>query len=187
MADATGDAREPLRVAFDRRLKREFHGARITSDGGLLAYRELDDALGLTVMGVSTLAEGRRGKNICHRLLGLLRQAVYGRLAGYEDVNDADRLARDPAMRAIIGREGLDRPAASSSEMGRFETEWLASGANLDALTRLSGAWIDRVHARRPPDGIILDMDSSESPTFGQQEGSAWKGQFRCACYLSMF
>jgi hypothetical protein len=111
MADATGETREPLRVAFDRRLKLEFHGARITSDAGLLVYRELDYALGLTATAASTLAEGRRGKNICHRLLGLLRQAVYGRLAGYEDVNDAERLARDPAMRAILGREGTDRPA----------------------------------------------------------------------------
>jgi hypothetical protein len=173
MADAMGETKEPLRVTFDRRLKLEFHGARITSDGGLLAYRELDDALGLTAVAASALAEGRRGKNIRHRLLGLLRQAVYGRLAGYEDVNDADRLARDPAMRAIVGREGLDRPAASTSQMGRFETEWLATEANLAALTDLSGTWIDRVHARRPPDGIILDMDSSESPTHGAQEGSA--------------
>src|ERR671912_692312 len=139
MADATGETKEPLRVAFDRRLKLEFHGTRITSDGGLLAYRELDDALGLTATAASTLAEGRRGKNIRHRLLGLLRQAVYGRLAGYQDVNDAERLARDPAMRAIVGREGTDRMAASTSQMGRFETEWLASDANLDALTRLSG------------------------------------------------
>src|SRR4051812_6375300 len=90
--------KEPLRVAFDRRMKLEFHGARITSDGGLLAYRELDDALDLTATAASTLAEGRHGKNIRHRLLGLLRQAVYGRLAGYEDVNDAARLARDPGM-----------------------------------------------------------------------------------------
>ena len=80
-----------------------------------------------------------------------MRQAVYGRLAGYEDVNDAEQLARDPAMRAIVGRERLDRPAASSSEMGRFETEWLASETNLAALMDLSGAWIDRVHGRRPP------------------------------------
>jgi hypothetical protein len=187
MADATGETREPLRVAFDRRLKLEFHGARITSDAGLLAYRELDDVLGLTARAASILAEGRRGKNIQHRLLGLLRQAVYGRLAGYEDVNDAERLARDPAMRAIVGREGLARPAASSSEMGRFETEWLATEANLAALTDLSGAWIDRVHARRPPDGIILDIDSSESPTWGAQEGSAYNGHFRCTCYHPLF
>src|SRR5215216_4232560 len=117
MADATGETNKPLRFAFDRRLKLEFHGARITSDGGLLAYRELDDALGLTARAAAPLAEGRRGRNIRHRLLGLVRQAVYGRLAGYEDVNDAERLARDPPLRAIVGREGLDRPAASSSEM----------------------------------------------------------------------
>src|SRR4051794_27732527 len=123
MADATGETKESLRVAFNRRLKLEFHGARITSDGGLLAYRELDDALGLTSMAVSALAEGRRGRNISHRLLGLLRQAVYGRLAGYEDVNDAERLARDPAMRAIVGREGMDRLAASTSEIGRLWTQ----------------------------------------------------------------
>jgi hypothetical protein len=187
MADATGETKEPLRVTFDRRLKLEFHGTRITSDAGLLAYRELDDALGLTATAATPLAEGRRGTNIRHRLLGLLRQAVYGRLAGYEDVNDAERLARDPAMRAIVGREGLDRPAASTSEMGRFETEWLPTEANLAALTDLSGAWIDRVHRRRPPDGIILDMDSSESPTFGQQEGSAYNGHFGCTCYHPLF
>src|SRR5215211_7846661 len=187
MADATGEASGPLRVAFDRRLKLEFRGAKITSDGGLLAYRELDDALGLTARAAAALAEGRRGKNLRHRRLGLLRQAVYGRLAGYEDVDDAGRLAWDPAMRAIVGREGLDRPAASTSEMGRLETEWLATEANLAALTDLSGAWIDRVHARRPPDGIILDIDSSESPTHGEQEGSAWNGHFRCTCYHPLF
>ena len=100
-----------------------------------------------------------------------------------EDVNDAERLARDAAMRAIVGREGLDRSAASSSQMGRFETEWLATDANLEALTDLSGTWIDRVHARKAPEGIILDMDSSESPTHGEQEDSAWNGHFGCTCY----
>src|SRR3954471_2715391 len=97
MADATGEANKALRVAFDRRLKLEFHGARITSDGGLLAYRELDDALGLTSTAASVLAAGRRGKNIRHRLLGLLRQAAYGRLAGYGDVNDAEGVPPAPA------------------------------------------------------------------------------------------
>src|SRR4051812_50091641 len=112
MVDATGEAKEPLRVAFDRRLKLEFHGTRITSDGGLLAYRELDDALGLTAMATSALAEGRRGKNTRHRLLGLLRQAIYGRLAGYEDVNDAERLPPDPGLRPPLGRGGAGRPGA---------------------------------------------------------------------------
>jgi hypothetical protein len=185
---ATGEAREPpLRPTFDRRIKLEFHGAKITSDGGLLAYRELDDALGLTEIATTHLLDDRRGKNTRHELGGLFRQAVFGRLAGYEDVNDAERLARDPAMRAIVGRDGLHRAAASSSQMGRFETEWLATDANLEALSDLSGAWIDRVHARKPPDGIILDMDSSESPTHGEQEGSAWNGHFGCTCYHPLF
>jgi hypothetical protein len=185
---ATGEARElPLRPTFDRRIKLQFHGARITSDGGLLAYRELDAALGLTEIAITQLLDDRRGKNARHTLAGLFRQSVFGRLAGYEDVNDAERLGRDPAMRAIVGREGLDRAAASSSQMGRFETEWLATDANLEALTNLSGAWIDRVHEQRPPRTIVLDMDSSESPTHGEQEGSVWNGHFGCTCYHPLF
>ncbi len=95
----TGDCRKhPLRVGFDRRLKLEFHGTKITSDAGLLAYRELDEVLGLTDLGGTVLSDLRRGKNRRHLLTGLLRQSVYGRLAGYEDVNDAARLSLDPAM-----------------------------------------------------------------------------------------
>ncbi|MCH8809507.1 MAG: transposase, partial [Proteobacteria bacterium] len=83
-------------------------------------------------------------------------------MAGYEGVNDAERLSRDPAMRAIVERKGLDRRAASASRMGRFETEWLATNENPAALINLSGIWIDRVHDRKTPKMIILDMDSSE-------------------------
>jgi hypothetical protein len=188
MAHPMGEAKPaPLRVDFDRRIKLEFHGARITSDGGLLAYRELDDALGLTDMALTNLLDGRRGKNTRHKLGGLFRQSVFGRLAGYEDVNDAERLARDPAMRSIVGRQGLDRAAASSSQMARFETEWLASDVNLETLADLSGAWIDRVHDRKSPEDIVLDMDSSVSPTHGEQEGSAWNGHFGCTCYHPLF
>jgi hypothetical protein len=176
-----------LRVEFDRRLKLEFHGTRITSDAGLLAYRELDDALGLTDIAGAALSECRRGKNTRHMLTGLFRQSVFGRLAGYEDVNDAERLAHDPAMRAVVHRTGLDRQAASTSQMGRFETGWLTSEANLAALADLSGAWIDRVHARRPQTTIVLDMDSSVSETHGAQEGSAYNGHFGCTCYHPLF
>ena len=176
-----------LRVNFDRRLRLEFLGSRITSDGGILIHRELDDTLGLFDLAGDVLSDGRRGKNIRHLSSGLLRQSVFGRVAGYKDVNDADRLAHDPAMRAVVGRDGLDRCAASTSQMGRFETEWLTSEANLAALTDLSGAWIDRVHTRKPQTTIVLDIDSSESETHGAQEGSAYNGHFGCMCYHPLF
>src|SRR6266446_1889829 len=109
MADPAGEADGgALRLDFDRRVMLGFHGPAITSDGGLLAYRELDDVLALTTSGSERLAEARTGRNRRHLLVGLLRQSVFGRLAGYEDVNDADRLCRDPAMRPWIG---LPRPA----------------------------------------------------------------------------
>jgi len=188
MGHPTGESDDrAIRVDFDRRLRLEFHGSRITSDAGLLAYRELDDALGLTDLAGQALSDTRRGKNTRHLLTSLLRQSVFGRLAGYEDVNDADRLVHDPAMRAVVDRGGLDRAAASTSQMGRFETVWLTSEANLSALTDLSGTWINRVHARRPQTTIVLDMDSSVSETHGTQEGSAYNGHFGCTCYHPLF
>ena len=81
----------------------------------------------------------------------------------------------------------VDRRAASTSQMGRFETEWLATDDNLAGLTALSGFWIDRVHDRRPPKMIALDRDSSVSPTHGEQEGTAYNGHFGCACYHPLF
>ena len=104
MADLTGEAdRSALWLDFDRRLMLQFRGSTITSDAGLLAYRELDDALHLTDTAADKLADARTGKNGRHRWAGLLRQSVFGRLAGYEDVNDAERLCRDPAMRWVVG------------------------------------------------------------------------------------
>ena len=188
MEHPTGEASEvDLRVAFDRRIKLEFHGSKITSDGGLLAFRELDAALGLSQIATERLADTRTGQNSRHTLIAQFRQSVFGRLAGYEDVNDADRLAHDPAMRWIVGGRAVTGPAASSSQMGRFETEALAQEANLSALADLSGRWIDTVHARRPVKVIVLDMDSSVSPTYGAQEGSAYNGHFGSTCYHPLF
>ena len=188
MANPAGESEnEPLRLDFDRRLKLEFHGSRITTDAGLLAYRELDDALGLTDMAGDELVDPRTGRNGQHGLTGLFRQSVFGRLGGYEDVNDADRLGRDPAMRWIVGGRAIAKQAASTSQMGRFETEFLAAGENLGALADLSGQWIDRVLARHRPKAIVLDMDSSVSPTHGDQEGTAYNGHFACTCYHPLF
>lgn len=139
MRNAVGDSdRRPLRPIFDRRLKLEFHGSRVTSDAGLLAYRELDDTLGLTALASGVLDDGRTGKNGWHGIVGLLRQSIYGRLAGYEDVNDADRFGHDPAMRWIVGGKAVERGGASTSQMGRFETELLATDDDLATLADLS-------------------------------------------------
>ena len=184
MGEAT---KSPLRVHFDCRLKLEFRGTTITSDAGLLAFRELDDALGLTGMAASRLTECRKGKNTQHALVALLRQSIFGRLAGYEDVNDAERLRLDPAMRSLVGHGDAPRYAASTSEMARFETEQLATEENLEALPDLSGHWIDRVYERTALKDLVLDMDSSDSPTFGQQEGSTFNGHFGFTCYHPLF
>jgi hypothetical protein len=177
-----------VRPGFDRRVRLEFHGSKISSDGGLLLlFRELDEVLGLNDIASGVLRDTRTGHNRLHSLVGLLRQSVFGRLAGYEDVNDADRPGFDPVMRQVVGGRAIDVKAASASQMGRFETGVPATADNRAALTDLSGQWIDRIHAAMPPEWITLDMDSSVSPTHGTQEGTAWNGHFGCMCYHPLF
>jgi len=180
---------EDLRVGFDSRLKLKFLGSQVTTDAGLLAYRELDDTLGLTALGADLLTDSRLGSNKQHGLLPLLRQSIYSRLAGYEDVNDAERLCVDPTMRHVVGGRASqpEKHAASTSEVGRFETDTLSAQGNLTALMQLSGRWIDLVHQRQLLKQLILDMDSSVSETYGRQQGTAYNGHFECLCYHPLF
>jgi len=179
--------KEVLRVQFDPSVKLEFQGAKITSDGGLLLFREMDEVMGLTVLAERVLQDPRTGQNTQHTRTALLRQAVYGRLAGYEDTNDAERLRVDPALRQIVGGRAKKHLAASTSQMSRFETEILASDENVQALADLCGRWISEANRRSKTKKLILDMDSSESQTHGRQEGSAWNGHFECTCYHPLF
>src|SRR5680860_1535940 len=110
MGEAGKDA---LRVGFDRTVKLAFHGARVSSDAGLFPYRDLDDAAGLTESAAMELLDLRTGGNIQHSMTALLRQSIYSRLAGYEDVNDAERLSVDPVMRHVVGGRAVSRQAAS--------------------------------------------------------------------------
>lgn len=103
----TGEGRtEALRVGFDGDLKLELHGSQVTSDAGLLPYRGLDDALGLTAMALGVPYDWRTGKSTQHTMTALLRQTVFSGLAGYEDTNDAERLSVNPAMRYGPRRPG---------------------------------------------------------------------------------
>ena len=176
-----------LRLQFNPQIRLELHGATITSDAGLLAFRELDDALDLTPIASDYLQESRTGRNIRHHLVPLLRQSIYSRLAGYDDTNDAERLSQDPAMRVVVGWQGSDRNAARTNTMSRFETETLTQEDNLKGLALMNPQWVELAMAHTPHRRVILDMDSSESPVHGQQEGAAYNGHFGCVCYHPLF
>ncbi|MDA2924577.1 transposase [Acidobacteria bacterium AH-259-L09] len=162
MADPKG---ERLKVGFDGSLRFEFHGAKVTSDAGLLAYRDLDEALGLFDSVPSVFHDSRTGRNIQHHLASLLRQSVYSRLAGYEDVNDAHRLSVDPTMRRITGKKTDKKNAASANTMGRFETQMLSVKDNLKALSEVNGQWVERALEKTPHRRIILDCCRGRSAT----------------------
>ena len=172
-----------LKLQFDGHLRLEFRGAKVTTDAGLLAVRELDEVMGLTDIAGDFICEARTGRNVQHELAGLLKQSVYARLAGYEDVNDQEALTRDPAMRAVVGKRALDRNAASSQTVSRFETEILAQEENIEALSSINSAWVDKAVSYSANKKIVLDMDSSEFPVHGSQEGSSYNGHFGSRCY----
>ena len=115
---------QPLQLSFNAALKVEFQGSRVTSDGGLILVRELDERLGFSDLIAQHITDPR-GKNMQFSLTDLVRQSVYRRLAGYEDVNDAERLSHDPTFR-LIGSEAIwERGAAMTSRVHWFETELL--------------------------------------------------------------
>ena len=156
-----------LRLQFNPQIRLELHGATITSDAGLLAFRELDDALDLTPIASDYLQESRTGRNIRHHLVPLLRQSIYSRLAGYDDTNDAERLSQDPAMRVVVGWQGSDRNAARTNTMSRFETETLTQEDNLKGLALMNPQWVELAMAHTPH-----RRSDSGHGQFG--ESSAW-------------
>ncbi len=173
----------PFQLSFSSSLKVDFQGARVTSDGGLILVRELDERLGLSVLTKRHLIDSRRGKNVQLPLSDLLRQSVYTRLAGYEDVNDAERLSQDPTFRLIGSKKILERGAALTSRLQSFETEVLTQEENLAGLAALNRELVARVEASDSPRRIVLDMDSIEVAVYGQQEESAYNGHFESTCY----
>ncbi len=182
MGDATSG---PIRLSFNPQLRVEFRGATVTSDAGLLLPRELDERLSLSALIERHLTDPRTGHNRQFPLPDLFRQSIYSRLAGYEDTNDAERLAEDPTFRMLASRERREASIALTSTLHWFETEVLAEERNYQGLARLNVELVQREApgTRR----VTLDIDSSESPVHGAQEQSAYNGHFESVCYHPLF
>ncbi len=135
----------------------------MTSDGGLVLVRELDERLGLSELVDWHLSDSRRGKNIQMPLADLLRESIYSRLAGYEDVNDAARLSQDPTFRLIGSPKIWERGGALTSRLQSFETEVLTREENVAGLAALNRELLARVENITSPRRAVLDMDSAEA------------------------
>ena len=155
--------RRPFQLSFNSSLKVDFQGARITSDGGLILVRELDERLKLSGLIGEHLTD-HRGPNSRLPLADLFRQSVYSRLAGYEDMNDAEHLSQDPTFRLIGSEKIWDRGAALTSRLQSFETELLADEENLAGLATINRELIGKAEAIDSPQRVVLDMDSTEIP-----------------------
>jgi hypothetical protein len=173
---------QPFQLSFNASLKVDFQGSRVTSDGGLILVRELDERLGFGELIEQHLTDPR-GTNTQLPLADLLRQSVYSRLAGYEDMNDAERLSQDPTFRLIGSEKIWERGAALTSRLQTFETEMLAEEENFAGLARLNRELISKAEALDSPYRTVLDMDSTEIPVYGDQEQSAYNGHFESTCY----
>jgi hypothetical protein len=143
-------------------LKVDFQGSRVTSDGGLILVRELDGRLGFGALIAQHLADYRRGKKTQLPLADLLRQSIYGRLAGYEDVNDVERLSKDPTFRLIGSEKIWERGAALPLCLHWFGTEVLSQDENLEGLSRINRKLLAKAEVMDLPQRVVLDMDSTE-------------------------
>jgi hypothetical protein len=174
--------KRPFQLSFNASLRVDFQGSRVTSDGGLILVRELDERLGFGELAAECLTD-TRAKNAQLPIVDLLRQSVYSRLAGYEDVNDAERLAQDPSFRLIGSEKIWDRGAALPSRLQSFEAQMLAEDGNFSGLARLNRELVGKAEALDSGYRTVLDMDSTEIPVYGEQEESAYNGHFESTCF----
>ncbi len=174
--------KRPFQLSFNASLRVDFQGSCVTSDGGLILVRELDERLGFGELAAECLTD-TRAKNAQLPIVDLLRQSVYSRLAGYEDVNDAERLAQAPSFRLIGSEKIWDRGAALSSRLQSFEAQMLAEDGNFSGLARLNRELVGKAEAIGSRSRTVLDMDSTEIPVYGEQEQSAYNGHFESTCY----
>jgi hypothetical protein len=171
----------PFQLSFNASLKAEFQRSRVTSDGDLILVRELDECLDFGDLIAQHLTDDR-GENT-QLPLADLRQSVYSRIAGYEDVNEAERLAPDPTFRLIGSEKIWERGAALTSRLQYFETEVLAQEENLAGLAAINRSLIAKAEAIDSSQRVVLDMNSTEIPVYGQQDGDASQMSLKMNCF----
>ena len=183
---AVGDKQTgAMRPDFDRSINIDFQGAKITSDTGFLLMRQIDQRFNILKADVSQFDDPRSPRHTDHSLLQLLRQRVYQVAVGYEDCNEADRLRVDLALRLALGKEhesGAGQPALS-----RFENNILATGKGLKALEAMVSRSAETLLRRRNKRRLVIDVDSTEDPVHGNQEGAAFNGYFEQVCHHPLF
>ncbi len=177
-------------TAVLKRLRRrdvaaDFEGGRLTSDGGLLVLREVDRRLGLLDAVNEAIPDPRDVRYITHEQRELLAQRIFAIAAGYEDENDHTQLRYDPALQVVSEREPKeDDPLGSPSTLCRLENR-----ISRKTIGRLHKVLADQFLASfdEPPDEIILDLDATDDPLHGEQEGRFFNGYYRCYCYLPLY
>ncbi|MGH9507142.1 MAG: transposase, partial [Terriglobales bacterium] len=168
-----------IQLSFSPTIRVDFEGSRVTSDRSLLLVRELDARLGLEELIAECLTDAR-ARYAQLPLVDLLRRSLYSGLAGYEDMNDAERLAQDSAFRLIGSERIWKRGAALPRRLQSFETQMLAEDGNFAGLARLNRALVAKAEAL---DARCRVVDSTEIPVYGEQEESAYNGHFESTCY----
>ena len=163
-------------LSFQRKLTLAFDGGEITSDAGLLLVREFDERLGLTAVLRDAVPDPRDRRYVTHDVVTLLRQRLYQIAAGYEDANDATYLRHDPTLQSVAHRLGV--PLGSQPTLSRLENT--VPWETIRRLGRVLRQWFTRhaIARRDPPRELVLDVDSTDDPTHGQQVLSFFNGHY---------
>ena len=179
---------QPFQLSFNKLLRIDFQGSRVTSDGGLILVRELDERFGLSELIGENLVDSRTGRNRQFPLADLLRQSLYSRLAGYEDSNDAARVSADPTFRLMGSEKVWERGVALTSTLHWFETDLLAREENMTGLARLNRELVAQAEGVGSPHRVVLDLDAVRARSMGSRSRAPTTGIsgrsaiIRCFC-----
>jgi len=161
---------------FNRTIQIDFRGTKISSDAGILMLGEIDQRFNITAPLGNSLDDPRRASYLRHTYVDMIRQQVYQMAAGYEDCNDANYLRIDPTLRLTLGKD--EEYTASQSMLSRLENEILGNTKGLAALDFTLQRFIDALLRKKGKGLLIIDLDSTEDPAHGRQEGVVYNGHF---------